>query len=73
MPNITGSWQIEGSIYKEYSGAFYGGAEYLAKPWGGSTGEANTACFDASRSNAIYGNSNTVQPTALTARFYIKF
>ena len=28
--------------------------------------------FDASRSNAIYGNSDTVQPLAFTVRYYIK-
>lgn len=29
--------------------------------------------FDASKSNAIYGNNTTVQPPALTVRCYIKF
>lgn len=29
--------------------------------------------FDASKSNAIYGNSDTVQPPALTARYIIKY
>jgi microcystin-dependent protein len=29
--------------------------------------------FDASKSNAIYGNSNTVQPPAVTMRYIIKY
>lgn len=29
--------------------------------------------FDASRVNSIYGNSSTVQPPALTMRYYIKY
>ncbi|MBO5667925.1 MAG: phage tail protein, partial [Lentisphaeria bacterium] len=29
--------------------------------------------FDASRSNPIYGSSDTVQPPALTMRFFIKY
>lgn len=29
--------------------------------------------FDASRSNAIYGNSDTVQPPALTMQYLIKY
>lgn len=29
--------------------------------------------FDASKSNSIYGNSTTVQPPALTMRYYIKY
>lgn len=29
--------------------------------------------FDASKSNAIYGKSSTVQPPSLTMRFYIKY
>lgn len=29
--------------------------------------------FDASRCDNIYGNSDVVQPSALTSRFYIKY
>ena len=29
--------------------------------------------FDASRVNSIYGNSNTVQPPALTVKMLIKY
>ena len=29
--------------------------------------------FDASNSNPIYGNSNTVQPKSIELSFYIKF
>ena len=34
---------------------------------------ASGILLNASRSNAIYGNSNTVQPPALIINFYIKF
>lgn len=33
----------------------------------------NRMDFDASRSSSIYGNSSTVQPPALTMRYYIKY
>ncbi len=36
-------------------------------------GYPNTLQFDASKSNAIYGNSTTVQPPALTMRYIIKY
>lgn len=29
--------------------------------------------LNASRSNVLYGRSNTVQPSALTCQYYIKF
>lgn len=32
---------------------------------------SNSIGFDASRSSAIYGNSATVQPTAITTRFFV--
>lgn len=34
---------------------------------------AGNITFNASKSNAIYGNSNTVQPPALAAKFLIKY
>ena len=48
------------------------------KGWYG--GNANTAVnqfttidFDASRSNTIYGNANTVTPLSLSTKFFIKY
>lgn len=40
---------------------------------GGGTNHREFVYFDASRANAIYGNSTTVQPTALTLRPLIKY
>ena len=39
----------------------------------GSNGQAYDLIFDASRSSAIYGNSTTVQPPALTCRYIVKY
>lgn len=83
LPNITGSIQTRTlndstTIVPGYSGAFGNGGR-------GSTGASvNTALqstarevyitdFYASRSSAIYGNSTTVQPPALTMRYIIKY
>lgn len=38
-----------------------------------TSGDYYRASFDASRSSAIYGNSTTVQPPALTMRYIIKY
>ena len=80
LPNITGDTRYisEGCVWsKEPSGAFNG---YFAN----TSIEINNVAlsankhygyyfsFDASRSNAIYGNSNTVQPPALTMVYIIK-
>ena len=42
---------------------------------GGGSGlyGGSNAYMDASDCNAIYGNSTTVQPPAITLRFYIKY
>lgn len=53
-------------------GAFYDG-EYQSSSGTGTKQTLISSLFDASRSNDIYGKSNTVQPSALTSRFYIKF
>jgi microcystin-dependent protein len=39
----------------------------------GSTNNAQQVSFSASRSNSIYGNSDTVQPPAVTMRYIIKY
>lgn len=83
LPNITGSIVAESNSnvqmlldgnYTE-SGALYISGKISRKTI--SNGDAYQSpkdlCFDASRSNSIYGNSTTVQPPALTMRFYIKY
>ena len=72
LPNITG--YADGlSIDTNFPS---GGALYFDEPNGVGTGSSDggngRTYFDASRSNPIYGKSTTVQPNALTMRYYIK-
>lgn len=82
LPNITGS--IGYSRMGVYGTATCKGAflSYINHLPDGSSypfmwsqspnNEAETGgAFDASKSNAIYGNSTTVQPPAYTVRYYI--
>ena len=84
LPNITGyfqqpnknigMWEVYGSVSGAFSGQ--GGTEITArfsKTAYTSTGSAIGINIDASRSSAIYGNSNTVQPPALTMIYCIKY
>lgn len=75
LPNITGTdskqWSWAGNSTK--AGAF---VPRSGKTAGGTpSGSSKTAFFDfdASKSNAIYGASDTVQPSALTVKFIIKY
>ena len=66
LPNITGTIQTD--YLNQLSGAFY---TYKADVTGnGGSGSDGVAGFDASRSNPIYGNSNTVQPNAVKGYLY---
>ena len=70
LPNITGrAGPDTSSGYYHVSrpnayGAFYGGGK--SHDWSAMATEASSKdlCFDASRSNPIYGRSTTVQPAA---------
>ena len=84
LPNITGAFGMtdsansapNGNLMSNYlSGAFNNRDTGTASQISSGTAAANKPIgisFDASRSSAIYGNSTTVQPNALTARFVIK-
>lgn len=78
LPNITGTakyFRSENGYEHEYTGAFYA-ADKKGKPDEAKDTSAtynDMFGFDASRSNSIYGNSTTVQPPALTMRYYIKY
>jgi len=82
LPNITGN-RYGGSptAISGFNGAHTGalseasGANtyYLAGGVGPSTDNRLGLSFDASKSNAIYGNSTTVQPPALTCLICIKY
>lgn len=82
-PNITGAFDGEStsgvSIYRPNAGAQYQSGAFAPNSVGNwfynnavSSAQANHGIsFDASRSNSIYGNSNTVQPQAIKYYFYI--
>jgi len=71
LPNITGSGIISGDTGV---GAFVDGSSYARYDGVASGGYLQYyKSFDASRSNSIYGNSNTVQPKSLTVKFLIKY
>ena len=83
MPNIVGSVRISDVVnagaychIANASGALYAGGNFNAAYVGGSVGsynQANNLQFDASRSNGLYGDSNTVQPPTITLIPQIKF
>ena len=70
LPNITGTFQ---TLYPgtPITGAFYGSSG--TSNGDGGNGNTKGVTLDASRSSAIYGASTTVQPPALTMRYYIKY
>lgn len=74
LPNITGSWN-HSSGYNSYTrnnGAITCNPSYSPASGQGTGWENEYISFDASRSNSIYGKSNTVQPPAVKMLFIIK-
>ena len=72
LPNITGS------ITRTYATAATSvGALSTGEGIGGALDEGSNnvrvLSFDASQSNRIYGSSTTVQPPAVTMRYYIRY
>lgn len=75
LPNIRGGWSDHVGYQKPVSGPnafYYSGTAGRATQDEGYTGY-DYIYFDASRFNAIYGASNTVQPPALTMKYCIKY
>ena len=73
-PNITGGWgdQSGGNGAVPKTGAFSGSVGSKGSAgWGTSAGSVSTIDFNASNSNPIYGNSDTVQPQTIKALYYI--
>ena len=76
LPNITGTWHSYGldNAIRNTTGAFspatWGGNGYNAH--GSKAGQIDYINFNASRSNPIYGNSNTVQPEAIQYPYFIQ-
>lgn len=76
LPNITGKFAIDYwscgnfTVQGPFSlNTFQGGSRCRD---GLASGDFSYMTFDASRSNAIYGKSSTVQPPATTVRWLIK-
>ena len=73
LPNITSNPSANVLCHQNTSdndealGYVYGGT---AKGWGTEKGVYGHFTFDASRSNSIYGNSNTVQPPAFVVNIW---
>lgn len=77
LPNITGEVALNyaTNIYvhkKVYSGAFEAGSENstIVADEHNTSYKDTTLVFDASKSNAIYGASNTVQPAAYYVHYW---
>ena len=69
LPNITGficgGWMSGNGAFANY--------RYVGASGDGHGYPASDSCrFDASRCSSIYGNSTTVQPPAVTVRYFIK-
>ena len=69
LPNITGS------LYSYASGGAKSGIGAINNIWEApdADGRPSQSKFDASHSNSIYGNGQTVQPPALVLIPQIKF
>lgn len=83
LPNITGSFFVftrdnysSGAAMKDANGAFYLSTKNGICGNGGESNlsaGSNTCNIDASRSNSIYGKSDTVQPPAVCVNYIIKY
>lgn len=75
LPNIAGSYDMgdRRTHINNTVGAFYRKEDAPSDQWGeqsGISGNTQGVGFDASRSNAIYGASDTVQPAATQMYLY---
>ena len=74
LPNISGTFAFAGgSSARNLSGAFSSGSSYSTlshyKEYGNTS---QIITFSASKSSDLYGNSETVQPAAVTVKYLIK-
>ena len=74
LPNITGTFSAKAHAYKigNVTGAFRALELGTGAPNTGTDEQPHYWEFNASYSNNIYGNSTTVQPPAMTVRYYIR-
>ena len=69
LPNIKGTFTSGAYGNHGFSGAFYSNKTVGDSLDSGSYGRTNSG-FDASRSNSIYGSSDTVQPPAYVVHIW---
>lgn len=73
LPNITGTASQDNNssgFANTFSGVFYNGGDTTHFATTGEGNYSKVLGFDASRSNSIYGNSNTVQPPAYVVNIW---
>lgn len=74
LPNINGSFTVRATIGKNLpTGAFTREGVVGGFPSDNSGSTIQEYRLNASLSNPIYGNSTTVQPPAVTFKYYIKY
>ena len=78
LPNITGgidAVRTGPTGRNSRSGAFSYGSEFSTTIRAGEAGDSwgSNLVFNASKSNPVYGNSDTVQPPAITTMILIKY
>ena len=81
LPNITGTFGIKGNgssgVWGYSEGAFTPSSTGTTIFFNGTTAGNSESIgyydFNASKSNSIYGNSNTVQPPAVVMNYIIKY
>lgn len=81
LPNITGNYNTRSmgtnaaNLYSGWSGAFFSGSTAnvgYSVDTGAADQQFSQNGFDASRSNSIYGNSNTVRPETVVGMWLVK-
>lgn len=72
LPNITGKFYHDVNVKNILDGAFSYTNGSILNLANSATSTSGYVTFDASKSNSIYGNSNTVQPPAVCLTYIIK-
>lgn len=72
LPNITGEVVIDDQMGDKLAGAIYKKGNYDYDAASSDKSGGIIAGFDASRSSAVYGKSDTVQPASVTMMYIIK-
>lgn len=76
LPNITGELMYYRNNAPATKNGVFSSSISRSESYAGNTsanGISMTPVFDASKSNSIYGKSNTVQPPAIIVNYFIKY